>query len=565
MLTRNYLIIGSVALAHFTNAATMLAETTKGPSSSATSYVVNVAKSVDIVAILTVGDSVSAKPISATAYRMVGIPDGLGAFDNCDGTFTVLMNHELGPTLGVAREHGLPGAFVSHWIVRKSDLAVLHGGDQIKKLIEWDSSSGKFVSATRAIGRLCSADLPLPSAFFDRKSGKGYIGRIFMDGEEVVNDPNSGIGGRAFAHIVTGPGAGISYELPSLGQFAWENSVASPYEQERTVAIGMDDSTPGQVYVYIGKKQDEGNEIEKAGLHGGNLYGVQVVGFPVEDMAMAPERGMGIASGARFMLHNFGDVRSKTGRQIQDESVANLVTEFLRPEDGAWDTQNPNVFYFVTTDRFDSKKDGSGIQVARPRLHRLTFDKIEKPEEGGRYDMLLDGTGDYQMLDNMTVDGDGNLILQEDPGNQARLARIWKFYPSSGALVEIAKHDPARFGVPPTPPPPTPTHLTIDEESSGVIEITHLLRKDSQTSERNRSEREDEDGFDEQIKWAKRGYRYYLCDTQAHPPAGASTDPELVEGGQLYIIGVPGNVRQAPPRGAIEDANSIKDQVEFRP
>jgi hypothetical protein len=119
--------------------------------------------------------------------------------------------------------------------------------------------------------------------------------------------------------------------------------------------------------------------------------------------------------------------------------------------------------------------------------------------------------------------------------------------------------------VPPTPPPPTPTHLTIDEESSGVIEITHLLRKDSQTSERNRSEREDEDGFDEQIKWAKRGYRYYLCDTQAHPPAGASTDPELVEGGQLYIIGVPGNVRQAPPRGAIEDANSIKDQVEFRP
>ena len=467
----------------------------------------------------------------------------------------VLMNHELGPTLGVAREHGFAGAFVSHWIVRKGDLAVLHGGDQIKKLIEWDSSSGKFVSATRAIGRLCSADLPLPSAFFDRKSGEGYIGRIFMDGEEVAIDPNdpSGNGGRAFAHVVTGPGAGISYELPSLGEFAWENSVASPYEQGKTVVIGMDDSTPGQVYVYIGKKKDKGNEIEKAGLHGGNLYGVQVVGFPVEDLATAPERGKGIASGARFMLHNFGDVRSKTGRQIQDESVANVVTEFLRPEDGAWDTQNPNVFYFVTTDRFDSKKDGSGTQVARPRLHRLTFDKIEKPEEGGRYDMLLDGTGDYQMLDNMTVDGDGNLILQEDPGNQARLARIWKFYPSSGALVELAKHDPARFGV-----PPTSSFITVDEESSGVIEITHLLGKDSQTSERNRSEKEDENGFDEQIKWAKRGYRYYLCDTQAHPPAGASTDPELVEGGQLYIIGVPGDVRQAPPRGAIEDANSVR-------
>ena len=43
--------------------------------------------------------------------------------------------------------------------------------------------------------------------------------------------------------------------------------------------------------------------------------------------------------------------------------------------------------------------------------------------------MLLDGTERQQMLDNMTVDDDGNLILQEDPGNQAHLARIWKFYP----------------------------------------------------------------------------------------------------------------------------------------
>ena len=62
--------------------------------------------------------------------------------------------------------------------------------------------------------------------------------------------------------------------------------------------------------------------------------------------------------------------------------------------------------------------------------------------------MLLDGKGPQQMLDNMTVDGDGNLILQEDPGNQEYLARIWKFYPRERELVEIAKHDPARFWQP---------------------------------------------------------------------------------------------------------------------
>ena len=35
------------------------------------------------------------------------------------------------------------------------------------------------------------------------------------------------------------------------------------------------------------------------------------------------------------------------------------MIEFLRPEDGAWDTQDPNRFYFVTTDRFNTVKTGS--------------------------------------------------------------------------------------------------------------------------------------------------------------------------------------------------------------
>jgi hypothetical protein len=114
---------------------------------------------------------------------MVGIPDGLGAFDNYDGTFTVLMNHEISAESGVPRQHGLAGAFVSHWIIRKRDLAVLHGGDQAKQVLEWSEingsiPSGSFVPAVGAIRRLCSADLALPSAFYNRGSGKGYTGRI---------------------------------------------------------------------------------------------------------------------------------------------------------------------------------------------------------------------------------------------------------------------------------------------------------------------------------------------------------------------------------------------------
>src|SRR6185503_18694302 len=199
-------------------------------------------------------------------YAMVGIPDGLGAFDNGDGTFTLLMNHELRPTQGVARTHGFPGAFVSRWQIRKSDLRVLSGADQIETLKIWDPTTETYLAAdatTGALNRLCSADLPAPSAFFNSQTGLGFSdGRIFMDGEE------SGSQGRGFAHIAGGRYQGTSFELPFVGRFSWENSVASPYEQDQTIVIGLDDTGPdGNVYVYIGTKRDTGLPIEMAGLH----------------------------------------------------------------------------------------------------------------------------------------------------------------------------------------------------------------------------------------------------------------------------------------------------------
>jgi Bacterial protein of unknown function (DUF839) len=535
MIPKTTLAAVTAALALAAASLPLWAGTSTGPSSSASPYAVNVPASVNIVSILTVGDSVNTKPGTTVPYRMVGIPDGMGAYDNYDGTFTLLMNHELGNTVGVVREHGFAGAFVSQWTIRKSDLTVLQGGDLAKKVFEWNGASAAHQPATRAMGRLCSADLPPRSAFYNSKTGKGYSGRIFMNGEEVGNE------GRAFAHVATGPGAGISYELPSLGKFSWENSVASPYEQDRTVVIGLDDTTPGQLYVYVGEKSEQGSEIQKAGLHGGALHGIRLDGVALED------RATGIPDGTRFTLHSFGDVRSTTGAQLQADSVAAGVTEFLRPEDGAWDTRDPRVFYFVTTDRYDTEKDGSGgATQGRSRIYRLTFDDIRHPEFGGRIDTLQDGTGPQQMFDNMTVDGDGNLLLQEDPGGQAHLARIWKFYPRTRALVEVAKHDPARFGnrsgaatTPSTPP------FSNDEESSGAIEITQLLRRNPEHWHKAAYDRhdDDDDDFDPAYFWAQRGYRYYLGVTQAHYNIG---DPELVEGGQLYLLAVPRNVR--PPR-----------------
>src|SRR5215813_4541984 len=176
-----------------------------GPSSSQAPYLARSQPGVVTTSILSTGDSVNFKPDGVTPYRMVGIPDGLGAYDNGDGTFTVLMNHELGSSAGIVRAHGAAGAFVSKWTVRTSDLTVLHGADLIQTLNTWNPTlnggAGDWqVSNTNAaparLNRLCSANLAPVSAFYNPASGNGYNGRIFTDGEE------SGTGGRPFGHVV---------------------------------------------------------------------------------------------------------------------------------------------------------------------------------------------------------------------------------------------------------------------------------------------------------------------------------------------------------------------------
>jgi hypothetical protein len=445
-----------------------------GAHSSDGPYIVPVAAGVMTRAIFTVGDSANLKPDGVTPYRMVGIPDGLGAFDNGDGTFTVLMNHELGAGAGIARAHGAPGAFVSKWTIRKCDLAVVKGEDLIQQHVLWNPATSSYnaPSTGNAFGRFCSADLPPPSAFYHAASGTGFEGRLFMNGEESGNE------GRGFAHGMDG----TSWELPRLGKFSWENSLASPKPSINTVAVGTDDSTPGQVYVYVGTKTNSGSPVDRAGLTNGVLYGVRVTGFPLEDAAA------GIPSGTPFDLYLHGNVENVTGAALDAQSNANNVTRFARPEDGAWDPSNPNDFYFVTTASFTTAS----------RLWRLRFADAANPAAGGTIDLLLDGTEGQRMMDNITVDRLGHVYAQEDPGNQDHNAKIWRYTIATDTLELAAQHSP-RFV-----PPPGMDFITRDEESSGIIDASDIL-----------------------------GDGWFLVDVQAHTSAG---DPELVERGQLLVL-----------------------------
>jgi len=78
------------------------------PGSSGSPYLVPIPENTlwTTTAIMTSGDT------AANGFRLAGILDGMGAFDNGDGTFTVLVNHEIGSNRGIIRSHGGRGAFL---------------------------------------------------------------------------------------------------------------------------------------------------------------------------------------------------------------------------------------------------------------------------------------------------------------------------------------------------------------------------------------------------------------------------------------------------------------------
>jgi hypothetical protein len=489
-----------------------------------TPYVLPVDSRTETISILTVDNTGTAADdvvpkIGGGSYGMAGIPDGLGAIDNGDGTFTLLVNHELGSAAGVVRDHGGKGAFVSKWLVNVNTLNVLYGGDLMQQVYGWDVQREQVNVTTEvaSFNRFCSADLPEATAFYDPRDGSGTQARIFMTGEE------GGTTGLARAIIVTGADAGKSYNLGKFnlatngsrqeGVGGWENLLASPFPQSKTVVIGTNDGGTGimnnSIAVYVGTKQRTGSsEVEKAGLTNGTLQFVNVTGNPIE-IVDTTTRATNIVSGTPFTLSSTSS------------------TTFSRPEDGAWNPLNRNQFFFVTTDQLDLVGDGLGTQVGRTRLWRLNFADIMRPELGGTIDLLIDGrtvNGEkVNMFDNIGINQTtGRIMLQEDTGTSVHNAKVWEFDPSTftgtntGTLTIIAKHDPARFGDRVGGVTTTATlPFTNDEETSGIIDITSIMRKS-------------------RLHLGNPGEAWYISSDQAHYTTGITT--EQVEGGQIFVI-----------------------------
>eukprot|EP00877_Chromochloris_zofingiensis_P006111 jgi/Chrzof1/1753/Cz10g19210.t1 len=482
---------------------------------------------------------ISAGEVAPNGYKMIGIPDGLGAYDNAiipeskgngrdddkgkgrdddrkrnnrgllndrddddrvknKDTFTVLMNHEIPRGLGVPRAHGAPGAFVSEWVLDKRNLAVYAGADLIRRVFFW--VNGGWVPQTAyAFDRFCSADLPSQSAIYNPATGRGSRDLIFFNGEETD-------GGRAWGHVATGAFKGNSYELVRMGRGSWENVVANPWTGDKTVVIGTSDGDDQRIVVYIGTKQNFGaNPVERAGLNNGRLYSIQV-----QDPLWVPRNASlpleSITEPIQALQANYQALFISVEQPVPGPRTG---SGFARPEDGAWDPNNKLDFYFQSTAAITNH--------TRLWLLRFTDDTFMS----GTIIMMVQGPNTPpsaatqndlgpKMLDNLGISKTGDMVLQEDPGNNVILARMWRSKTGTKTAALIAQHNPAVFNT---------STSGQDEESSGVITIERILNRAGM----------------------------WLLDVQAHSLNRTSTTftqpfpagPEVLEGGQLLAMYMP--------------------------
>jgi hypothetical protein len=504
--------LGVLAIAAaLTTPVTAASSVSTGPSTTTSPYVLPVADGVHITSILTVNDGAA-----DNGYQMVGVPDGLGVIQQ-GANLVLYSNHELRDAQGIARRHGQTGAFVSRWVIDPATLEVKEGSDWINPGVRyWDYPSGTYVtsgarfadSATQDMpfGRFCSGTLSDPGIYYNAATGAGWRGQIYFANEE------DGDVGRSFA--VTKEGDATA--LPRLGLFSWENTKPAANESDTTLVIGDEDG-PGdgsQLWVYVGEKQRSGEPIAKAGLTNGEDHVIDAVNQAVtNDAQWRATYGKGVSAAVSLVEIPWNQTGAAQNQQGKD-----LGLSLNRIEDGHWDPQHPNDFYFLTTE--GGVTSGSGLDFRDSGgLWRLRFADIEDPDAGATLTLLLDGTeslgaGEPQFAkpDNMAIDTHGNLLIQEDPGNVNHLARIVAYRISDGALGVVARFDESLFGPGATA---DPDRLTIDEESSGIVDTEALL-----------------------------GAGTFLFDAQVHTAKGlpAGTGPgtvqELVERGQYLRLTV---------------------------
>jgi Bacterial protein of unknown function (DUF839) len=490
-------------------------------STSVKPYAVAVGDEYEVDALFSVGDTV---PVlgGAGSYRMVGIPDGLGAHSNGNGTSTLFMNHEFGftaqsePYVGGTKNRG---AIVSKWIL-DADGDPTAGKRAYDKVFVGDTLIGDAATtanATPAFARFCSGSLAGPEQGFDRW--------IYFANEETSTQPSFDGKGALAVAIFDNNGVGEAHGLPGLGRFAWENTLVQRNTGDLTVIMGMEDGPSSQIpanvnsqlYMYVGVKDRSpgASVLRRNGLVGGTLY---VFRSKNRNRNSEYEFRNGTLSGEWVAIPGAGGMSDPELEAASDDVGA---MPFARPEDGAFNPNKDDEYFFVTTG--DVPASGEDTGNALGRLYSLKLNPSGPTKDATlsvvyNADEILAAGGDVAISpDNIDASSEYLMINEDGTGSsrpvmgaKGRDGSIWRFdlKPSGGvdpsSAIRVAELDPpGRNGSPPD--------SIVGPgiwETSGIIDASHLFGPDT-----------------------------WLSDVQAHSPTPAPGGSTVtVEDGQLFLL-----------------------------
>lgn len=329
-------------------------------------------------------------------YQMAAIPDGLGAYDNNDGTFTLFMNHELTSK----DKSNLSDARVSKLIVEKATMTVL---------------SGEYVvQGTEGYYRFCSATMVGPD--------EGFPSHYYLTGEEATDSKHGGMA------VAIDTKTGKLVDMPWLGKLAHENIIVAPGFRGKTVALTTDDTAPGFVYMFVANSPAD----LLAGK--GQLYVL------ASDSAKSEgDFSKGQTYTAKWAA--IGQDENKDAKALQAAATAKGGIVFARPEDIVYDPTDPTTLYFDTTGRVGFKGPSDKDINGAGRIYRLKLDPSD-PTQVQSLQVLLDGNAGDKFASPDNLDTDGTvLMIQEDLTAEfrTRVGRIHSYDLKTGVLTPLAE------------------------------------------------------------------------------------------------------------------------------
>ncbi len=515
-------------------------------------------------------------------YTPAGILDGLGAYKKDEKTVRVYANHELLNFLGYSYEvcasadcktkFTIPsGARVSHFDFSEETRKIVDSGVAIKRIYNANgvlASQLSDIFATslqKGFSRFCSAQFVEGKQYDDER---GINNSIYFTNEEDGGNFNP-VGGAVWALDTK---TGDFWHVPAFGRGAWENVTQVDTKTDNYVAfILADDSSPfnadndaeneaAPLFLYVGKKQKDGDFLAKNGLRGGKLY-VWVAADKSVNSPLEFRGNRNKAKGYWVEIDNsktdnasedgstgFDKFGYPTQRTLWTRAEAVGAFQFSRPEDLSTNPKRGNQFVLASTgvDTFDiDPETGNGADTFGTLYTMVVKFKKNGTPKKSTLKIAYDGDADpkrgIRSPDNLDWSADGFIYVQEDEAEEDSLtgeplfgegaanpneASIVRIRPNGKKLQTIAYIDRSVVldgGLAdPTAAFDTDAGKAGEWESSGILDVSQLFGKPAGTL----------------FLYTVQAHGIEDQTTKGNPsnPESRITDTDLVEGGQLLFL-----------------------------